>query len=127
MVNRKRTRDRGQVALEYAGFLPLLLIVAFLAIQLGVAVYAVSQANTAARAGARAATSDYGHGNGEREARAAVSDWLQDDWDDWRYVPGPAYREFTATVTLKIPSLVPGIDDWGHVSRSVTMPAGNPF
>ncbi|WP_237527191.1 TadE/TadG family type IV pilus assembly protein, partial [Streptomyces sp. SID2119] len=45
-------RDRGQVALEYLGFLPLLLLVAMGALQLGLAAYAANQAGTAARAGA---------------------------------------------------------------------------
>ncbi|MET7289988.1 TadE/TadG family type IV pilus assembly protein [Streptomyces sp. NPDC005573] len=51
-----RNRERGQVAIEYLGFIPILLIVALAGIQLGAVAYAAEQAGTAARAGARAAS-----------------------------------------------------------------------
>ena len=55
-MTRRRWRDqRGQVALEFTGFLPLLLLAAVAAIQLGLAGYAAVQAGTAARAAARVA------------------------------------------------------------------------
>ncbi|WP_225826880.1 TadE/TadG family type IV pilus assembly protein [Streptomyces naphthomycinicus] len=47
-------RDRGQVAIEYLGFIPVLLIVGLAGIQIGAVAYAAEQAGTAARAGARA-------------------------------------------------------------------------
>ena len=53
--DRKR-RDAGQVAIEYLGFIPILLIVALAGIQIGAVAYAAEQAGTAARAGARAAS-----------------------------------------------------------------------
>ncbi|NEC52522.1 septum formation initiator, partial [Actinospica acidiphila] len=37
-------RDRGQVAIEYLGFLPVLLIVAMAAVQLGLIAYTAQQA-----------------------------------------------------------------------------------
>ncbi|MFC8014093.1 TadE family protein, partial [Streptomyces cinereoruber] len=53
-----RARDRGQAAVEYLGFLPILLLVGLAGLQLGIAAYAAQQAGTAARASARAASSD---------------------------------------------------------------------
>ncbi len=44
-------RDRGQVAIEYLGFIPILLLVALAAVQLGLVAYTAQQAGTAARAG----------------------------------------------------------------------------
>lgn len=57
-MNRKPTirdnhRDRGQVALEYIGFLPFLLLVGLGGIQLGWTAYVTQQAETAARTAAR--------------------------------------------------------------------------
>ena len=46
--------DRGVSAVEFAGMLPLMLLVGMAVIQLGIAGYAVQQAGTAARAAARA-------------------------------------------------------------------------
>ncbi|MGW7361856.1 TadE/TadG family type IV pilus assembly protein [Streptomyces sp. NPDC054841] len=111
------------MSLEFAGFLPLLLILGLGAIQLGVAVYAASQAGTAARAGARAETDDDFRTQGEYTARQAVSSWLQDGFDEFDYNPQNGGREVTVTVKIKIPSLVPGITDWGDAERSSTMPS----
>ena len=58
MAYGRKNRDRGQVALEYLGFVPLLILVALAGIQLGLIAYAAQQAGTAARAGARAASLD---------------------------------------------------------------------
>ena len=51
---RRRRRDSGQVAIEYLGFVPVLLIAGLAGLQIGAVVYAAEQAGTAARAGARA-------------------------------------------------------------------------
>ncbi|WP_326703790.1 TadE/TadG family type IV pilus assembly protein [Streptomyces cyaneofuscatus] len=111
-------RDRGQVALEYLGFLPLLLLVAMGALQLGLAAYAANQAGTAARAGARTAASYDAHGDPETAARGAVSDWLSGDGFGYSQSGG---RDITATVQVKVPSVVPGLDGW-VAKRSATMP-----
>ncbi|MFB8101973.1 TadE/TadG family type IV pilus assembly protein [Streptomyces sp. NPDC056007] len=111
-------RDRGQVALEYLGFLPLLLLVAMGALQLGLAAYAANQAGTAARAGARTAASYDAHGDPESAARGAVSDWLSGDGFGYSQSGG---QDITATVQVKVPSVVPGLDGW-VAERSATMP-----
>ncbi|MFP1629241.1 TadE/TadG family type IV pilus assembly protein [Streptomyces sp. 5K101] len=121
MTGRKRS-DRGQVALEFAGFLPLLLILALAAVQLGVAAYATAQAGTAARAAARAESDDNWRTEGGHAGRSAVSDWLSDGAGDFDYSARPGGSEVTATVRVRIPSVVPGIDDWGYAERSSTMP-----
>ncbi|GAA2954377.1 TadE family protein [Streptomyces enissocaesilis] len=114
-----RNRDRGAAVLEFAGFLPILLIVAMAGIQLGIVGYAASQAGTAARAAARTEAQEEFWGQGAATGKAAMSDWLAGrtdiDVDD-----GPTV---TATAVVSIPSVVPGMDDFGEVERSVTMPA----
>ncbi|MFC7843285.1 TadE/TadG family type IV pilus assembly protein [Streptomyces sp. NPDC001046] len=107
-------RDRGQVAIEYLGFLPILLIVALAAVQLGLIAYTAQQAGTAARAGARSASLG---GPAEADCRAAVSSWLT--------VTGcpPSYgaEEVTVTATVRIPSLVPGWQ-FDPAVKTATMP-----
>ncbi|MFD8010884.1 TadE/TadG family type IV pilus assembly protein [Streptomyces sp. NPDC058955] len=123
---RSRTRsssvrgDRGQVALEYLGFLPILLIVGLAGLQLGLAAYAAQQAGTAARAAARAATRDVAPGEAPIDpgaaAEAAVSGWI-----DLNLEPGGGGGEYTATAVVKIPQVVP-FWDLGEVRKSATMP-----
>lgn len=116
--HRETDRDRGQVAMEYLGFLPLLLLVAMGAIQLGLAAYAASQAGTAARAGARTAASVDARGSGQSNARDAVSDWVESGGFRYRESGG---QDITVTVRVRVPSVVPGLDGW-WAERSTTMP-----
>ncbi|MFE7950131.1 TadE family protein [Streptomyces sp. NPDC057426] len=112
-------RDRGQVAVEYLGFLPILLLVGLAGIQLGIAAYAAQQAGTGARAAARAATHDEATIGPQEAGRAAMSDWIAE-----RSVVSPSEGagEFTATVRVRIPSVVPFWDGFGSVTRSATLP-----
>ncbi|MGW1406358.1 TadE family protein [Streptomyces sp. NPDC002403] len=116
-------RDRGQVAIEYMGFIPLLLLVGLFAIQLGVAAYAANQAGTGARAAARTATQDVPRGDSERAGRDAMSDWLGSHKNS-KFRRHGGSGDVTYTTRVRIPSVVPGIDDWGWASRSSTMPRG---
>ncbi|MGW1841237.1 TadE/TadG family type IV pilus assembly protein [Streptomyces sp. NPDC001966] len=116
-------RDRGQVAIEYMGFIPLLLLVGLFAIQLGVAVYAANQAGTGARAAARSASQDVPRGDSERAGRDAMSDWLG-SYKNSKFSSHGGYGEVTYTTRVRIPSVVPGIDNWGWAKRSSTMPRG---
>nr|WP_202447546.1 TadE/TadG family type IV pilus assembly protein [Streptomyces sp. SID5468] len=89
--------------------MPVLLLVALAGVQLGLAAYTAAQAGTAARAAAR--TGDPG------AARAAVSGWLSpqvraDYGDGW----------VRMTVTVPVPSVLPGIRFVDPVTRSATMP-----
>ncbi|MFJ8308500.1 MULTISPECIES: septum site-determining protein [unclassified Streptomyces] len=117
-VRTRGARDRGQVALEYIGFVAILLLVGLAAIQLGVAAYAANQAGTGARAAARAASLDDPAGVSPQAAvAAAVSGWLH---------PKPEGSvgggQATYTVTVEIPSVIPGISDFGTATRTSTMP-----
>ncbi|MEU9856733.1 TadE/TadG family type IV pilus assembly protein [Streptomyces sp. NPDC047974] len=110
-------RDRGQAAIEYLGFLPVLLLVGLAGLQLGLAAYAAQQAGTAARAAARAATSDAEDApSPEAAAAAAVSGWL-----DLGVEGGGGDGEFTATVRVEIPRVVP-FWSFDPVEKSATMP-----
>ncbi len=113
-------RDRGQVAIEYMGFIPLLLIVGLCAIQLGVAAYASNQAGTAARAAARTAGHDRPELTAEEAGRRSISDWLADQSTFTRSGGGD---EVTYTARIKVPSVIPGMEDaFGWAERSSTMP-----
>ncbi|MFI6035240.1 TadE/TadG family type IV pilus assembly protein [Streptomyces sp. NPDC051315] len=109
-------RDRGQVALEYLGFLPILLAVALAAVQLGLVAYAAQQAGTAARAGARSASLDEGV---QGACRNAVSSWLADGTS---CSPADLGDEVQVTSSVTIPSVIPGIGDFGQAHKTATMP-----
>ncbi|MFD8545213.1 TadE/TadG family type IV pilus assembly protein [Streptomyces sp. NPDC059649] len=114
-------RDRGQVSIEFLGFLPILLVVALAVVQLGLAAYTVQQAGTGARAAARTASMD----RADRETdprsagRAAMSGWVADRATISVSEGGDAV---SATAEVTIPSIIPGVDDFGSASRSATMP-----
>ncbi|MFF8374718.1 TadE/TadG family type IV pilus assembly protein [Streptomyces sp. NPDC015661] len=112
---RNGCRDRGQAAIEYLGFLPILLLVGLAGLQLGVAAYAAQQAGSAARAAARAATSDAEDAPTGEAAGYAAADWAT----DVSVLPGG--DEVVATVTVRIPSVVP-FWDFDPVTKTATMP-----
>jgi Flp pilus assembly protein TadG len=117
MRNRKRAgmRDRGQVALEYLGFIPVLILVAMAGVQLGLIAYAAQQAGTAARAGARSASLA---GSAQAGCSNAVSSWLADGTSCPAAIGGD---EVTVTASVDIPSIVPGWD-FGSATKRATMP-----
>ncbi|MEV7235650.1 TadE/TadG family type IV pilus assembly protein [Streptomyces sp. NPDC051020] len=111
-------RECGQVAIEYLGFIPLLLLVGLLAIQAGLAAYAANQAGTGARTGARMASMSSG-GCDEQAAKDAMSGWTADRAE----VYGPSsFDEVTCTVSVDVPDIIPGVHIWGRAERSSTMP-----
>ncbi|WP_405857131.1 pilus assembly protein [Streptomyces sp. NBC_00090] len=112
---RTRTRDRGQAAIEYLGFLPILLIVGLTGLQLGVAAYAAQQAGTAARAAARAASTDEEDAPDPDAAARAAAGWVS----SVRVDPGDG--EVVATVSVRIPQVVP-FWDFDDVTKTATMP-----
>lgn len=118
-VRTPKGRDRGQAAIEYLGFLPILLLVGLAGFQLGVAAYAAQQAGTAARAGARAASMDENEDapSAKAAAEAAVSGWINPSVTS--YEEGDAA---VVTVTVEIPSVVPFWNDFGTVEETATMP-----
>ncbi|MBY8884049.1 pilus assembly protein [Streptomyces sp. PTM05] len=106
---RRPTGDRGSVAIEYLGFLPVLLLVALAGVQLGLVAYAGVQAGTAARAAARTDNAAAG--------AASASDWLKP-----RIGLDEGADRVTATATVTVPSVLPGISFLDPVTRSATMP-----
>ncbi|MBU6535876.1 TadE/TadG family type IV pilus assembly protein [Streptomyces sp. NPDC057245] len=112
---RGRNRDRGQVAIEYLGFLPILIVVGMAVVQLGLIAYTAQQAGTAARAGARSASLQQ---SAQGACAAAVSSWLAGGTN---CPPSYGGEEVTVTATVGIPSIVPGWD-FGDATRTATMP-----
>jgi len=110
-----RHRDCGQVAIEYLGFIPVLMLVAVAVVQIGLVAYAAQQAGTAARAGARAAS--LGQDAGQACARAVSSGLAGGTSCPAAY----GSSEVTVTAAVPIPSIVPG---WnlGQVRKTATMP-----
>ncbi|MEU8685844.1 TadE family protein [Streptomyces sp. NPDC048611] len=114
-------RDRGQASIEFLGFLPILLVVGLAVVQLGLAAYAVQQAGTGARAAARTASMDEADRETGPEAagRSAMSDWVAERAS---ISVGGGGAEVSATARVPIPSVVPGVDDFGTATRTATMP-----
>ncbi|MET8561375.1 TadE/TadG family type IV pilus assembly protein [Streptomyces flaveolus] len=111
MPYRRPRRDRGQVAVEYLGFVPVLLIVGLAGIQIGAVAYAAEQAGTAARAGARAAALDQSYA---QACADAVSGGI-----DVSCSAAPGDDAVTVTATVHIPAIV---WDLGSATKSATMP-----
>ncbi|MFF0199327.1 TadE/TadG family type IV pilus assembly protein [Streptomyces sp. NPDC005017] len=102
------------MAIEYLGFLPVLILVAMAGVQIGLIAYAGQQAGTAARAGARSASL----GESAQEGCAqAVSDWIDVDCSG----ASSGGDEVTVTAVVRIPRFVPGWD-FGDATKTATMP-----
>ncbi|GAA2684630.1 TadE/TadG family type IV pilus assembly protein [Streptomyces aculeolatus] len=107
------------MAVEYIGFLPVLIFIALAAVQLGLAAYTASQAGTAARAAARMESLDDPPSSAGAAGEASISDWL-----DAGFEVSSGSGEVTVTASVEIPSVIPGIGNFGSVERSSTMPRG---
>ncbi|MGT2530145.1 TadE/TadG family type IV pilus assembly protein [Streptomyces nojiriensis] len=106
------------MALEYIGFVPILLFVALCGIQLGWVAYVHEQADTAARTAARV---EARNGSGGRAAGvAAVREGIGVDVDVSR--KGDA---ITAVATIRIKSIIPGLSLEPAIATAV-MPDDNP-
>ncbi|MER6095111.1 TadE/TadG family type IV pilus assembly protein [Streptomyces sp. NPDC001728] len=111
----KVTHDRGQAAIEYLGFLPILLLVGLAGFQLGIVAYAAQQAGTAARAAARAASSDAEDAPGAEAAGYASADWATG------VEVARGGGEAVATVRVRVPSVVP-FWSFDEITKTATMP-----
>ncbi|MBT2447796.1 pilus assembly protein [Streptomyces sp. ISL-43] len=119
-MRRRVHSDRGQVALEYIGFIPILLLVALCGIQLGWVAYVHQQAQTAARTAARVEART-GEG-GEAAGRSAISGGLAETADfDW----ANSRDAIKVTVTLSVNSVIPGLS-FDNATATVTMPNDDP-
>lgn len=110
-----RRDDRGQAVIEYGGWLVMLLFVALVAVQVGLAVYAAQQAGTAARAAARVASQHQPRISYQQAGRESVSSWLRAS-----FTCSDQGDEVTVEATVTVPSLVPGFDF--TTTKSATMP-----
>ncbi|MEU0007118.1 TadE/TadG family type IV pilus assembly protein [Streptomyces sp. NPDC006314] len=103
--------DKGQVAIEYLGFIPILLIVGLAGFQIGAVAYAAEQAGTAARAGARAASLRQ---DAQQACAEAVSAGITVGCD--LVEQGDSVK---VTATVHIPKIV---WDLGNATKTATMP-----
>jgi hypothetical protein len=114
MLRRLITEERGQASTELMGMVWWLFLVALLIWQLLLAAWAVDQAANAARTASRVEARD---GNADKAAHWAVSNGLREGMKV--KVDGD-----TATVSVRIPIIVPGLgDDHLRVERSATLPS----
>ncbi|MEV1023822.1 TadE/TadG family type IV pilus assembly protein [Streptomyces sp. NPDC050264] len=103
--------------LEFAGFLPFLLVIGMAAIQLGLVGYGANQAGSAARAAARAESLN--QGTGGAAAAESASAWLDPTPDGCG-----GGSTITCTVTVHVPAIIPLFDGW-DLHRRATMPNDN--
>ncbi|MDT0265381.1 TadE/TadG family type IV pilus assembly protein [Streptomyces sp. DSM 44915] len=111
--------DRGVTAVEFAGWLPLLVVVALAALQLGLVGYAALQAGSAARAAARTAAQEEIADQYAASGRAALSPALAADAS---FELSPCGDEATVTASVDVPTVLPFFNGLGRASRTVTMP-----
>ncbi|WP_414168098.1 AAA family ATPase [Streptoverticillium reticulum] len=113
-LNRFRRRgggDRGQLAVEFAGLLPLILVALAVVWQCVLVGYAYSLAGHAADRGARA-------GAVGRDCVAEARADLPGGWTATPQCGASPDGEVVADVALKVPVLVPGLVDWPWQVRS---------
>ena len=114
-----RGRDRGSTAIEYLGFLPVLLLIALAGIQLGLVAYTAQQAGTAARAAARTAAQEEVAGSYARVGRASMTGWVAER----ARISAPAGGDsVTVNVTVTVPDVLLGLLGDRTVEKSATMP-----
>ncbi len=102
--------ERGQASVEFAGILPLLLIVVLLLWQVGLVGYTFVLAGHAAREGARELSTNT---QDEPKDRPYVDEAVKDLPNAWRKgsdVDRPDKDETTVRVRLKVPFLFPSVD-----------------
>ncbi|MDF6019107.1 TadE/TadG family type IV pilus assembly protein [Streptomyces sp. JH34] len=116
---RGRRGDRGSTALEYLGFLPVLILIGLAGIQLGLIAYTAQQAGTGARAAARTASQDDLRGSYERVGKASMTGWVA---QRARIAPPTGGDSVTVTVTVTIPDVLLGLLGDRTVEKSATMP-----
>ncbi|MER6201187.1 TadE family protein [Streptomyces sp. NPDC001586] len=99
--------DRGQVAIEFVGMVPLILLLVAAVWECVLIGYAFSLAGNAADEGARAgAVAEEG---AHDACTAAAGEHIGDAWG-MHADCGPSGDIYKATVTLKIPVLYPGLN-----------------
>lgn len=116
---RGRRGDRGSTAIEYLGFLPVLILIGLAGIQLGLIAYTAQQAGTGARAAARTAAQEDVSGSYARVGRASMTGWVAER----SRISAPSGGDaVTVTVTVTIPDVLLGLLGDRTVEKSATMP-----
>ena len=112
---RRQTRERGAAALEFLGVIPVLVLTAIIALQLGIVGWTVVAAADAARAGARADALNL-------DPQAAAQEALPGRLSQGAALSGTHSGEgYRFTVGVRVPSLVPGLQ-LPMVHRTADMP-----
>lgn len=111
---RARRGERGTASLELIGLLPVLGLVAMLALQVGIVGWTVTATSDAAWAAARAASL-------QQDPQSAARDALPGSLEAVSIAGGRSGDGYSYTVTVKVPSLV--ALDLGTVSRAADVPA----
>ncbi|MEU3920145.1 TadE/TadG family type IV pilus assembly protein [Streptomyces sp. NPDC029004] len=114
----RRRDDKGATAVEYIGFLPILILIGICLVQFGLAAYAMQQAGTAARTAARISSQSNDDGAAKAAGEAAVSDLIK---SGTRVDMSGSADDARATATVDIPSVIPGFS-FDPVKRTSTMP-----
>jgi len=113
LLRRLHREQRGQASVEFAGVLVWLLLAALFIWQLLLVTWAFNQASNAARTASRV---DGRGGDGVKAGREALSPGLRD------HARVEMHGE-RATVRVRIPIIVPGLDTDGiKASRSAELP-----
>ncbi|MFE9362918.1 TadE/TadG family type IV pilus assembly protein [Streptomyces sp. NPDC006978] len=115
----RRRGDRGSTAIEYLGFLPVLILVGMAGLQLGLIAYTAQQAGTGARAAARTASQDGLRGSYERVGKASMTGWVA---QRARIAPPSGGDSVTVKVTVTVPDVLLGLLGDRTVEKSATMP-----
>lgn len=120
----KRSRQRGAVSLEFAGMLVVFFIILVTALQAMLAMFSLSQANSAARNAARAEVLN--PGSGVAVAQQAVSPGLRDAGVSTTCSGARVHNgSITCKVTVAVPNLGTDSSLWLptiKVTRSATQP-----
>lgn len=115
----RRRGDRGSTAIEYLGFLPVLILIGMAGLQLGLIAYTAQQAGTGARAAARTASQDGLRGSYERVGKASMTGWVA---QRARIAPPSGGDPVTVKVTVTVPDVLLGLLGDRTVEKSATMP-----
>lgn len=116
---RRGSDDRGSQFLEFAAYLPLLLLIVAVALETFLVFVAMERMHSAAGIGARLA-STHGVESARAAAESSLPDWVNPD-DVTVAVDGDG--GYYGEVTASVPFLFPGAGLDFAVSRRVDMPA----